>query len=180
MSNQEPITDSQTSTSNTSDALEEINLNLTVQLSLKKVADAYNGFELAKEFYNYCNNTLANQKESLVLYSGDNRTQSLPTVNPLKQREIAYSVAGLSQDNKFNSFANDLRQSFEAIKSAQRQLDYTRDRIVAEELKIEDANKAIILEVSLLFGAWVVGWLVFGLWGSIIAFVVMLFGRASD
>jgi hypothetical protein len=177
MSNQEPITDSQTSSS--SDVLEEINLNLEVQISLEKVVDAYNDFELAKEFYNYCNDTLANQKETLLL-SASNGNQSLPTINPMKQREIAYSVAVLSQDNKFNSFANDLRQSFEAIKLAQRQLDSTRERLVGEELNLEAANKAIILEISLLFGAFVVGYLFFSLWGSLIAVVVMLLIRSSD
>jgi hypothetical protein len=177
MSNQEQTNNSQIS--DASDTLEEINLNLIVQLSLKKVADAYNDFELAREFYDYCNNTLANQKETLLL-SGGNGTQSLPNVNPMKQREIAYSLAGLSQDSKFNSFANDLSQSFEAIKLAQRQLDSTRERLVGEELKLESANKAVILEISLLFGSLVVGYLFFSLLGSLIAFVVTLFIRSSD
>lgn len=200
MTNQDISTNDQTD--DPSESLEDLDIfcQATAQASLGIIATAWHNLQEEKKLHDYCTNKFASERDSYMLACGLNSLDELPNVDVLERLKLPKFGGQISSETVFNILVQDAYLSLctlashrqkaddeikelkssqaSKLQSAQQSLSWNREQMDKKEKEIGELKRFILIEGGFLFVAFVLGF-GGGIWGAIIALIVMLTWRSN-
>lgn len=189
----------------TADNQTDVFCQITQQASLNQIADAWNVLCSEKEHYEKCVNQFSEKRGVCLRASGhvSEAELQIPSfdsiVEHLKSQKFANNF---SNEEKFDALTQDLYLSLtdsvnhdlkttkeleklsksqeSGLKSAINESFATENRIAEMEKQLKKIDASINIESFLLLTALVVGAIISGIWGAMVAVIAMFWWRSSS